>query len=43
MSTSSRGPTGEAPDTARHRALSAASRVRMLDLLRRADGGLTAA
>lgn len=31
------------PDTARHRALSAASRVRMLDLVRRAEGGLTAA
>jgi predicted ArsR family transcriptional regulator len=37
-----RGPTGDVPDTARHRALSAVSRVRMLDLLRRGDG-LTAA
>ena len=32
-----------AADTTRHRALSAASRVRMLDLLRRAGSGLTAA
>jgi predicted ArsR family transcriptional regulator len=37
------GPSGEVVDTARHRALSAASRVRMLELVRRADGGLTAA
>ena len=36
------GPTGDVPDTARHRALSAVSRVQMLDLLRRGDG-LTAA
>jgi len=37
------GPSSEVPDTARHRALSAASRVRMLGLVRRADGGMTAA
>src|SRR5690242_9839230 len=43
MSTFSRGPTGEVPDTAQHRALSATSRVRMLDMLRRAEDGLTAA
>jgi predicted ArsR family transcriptional regulator len=36
-------PTGDAHDTARHRALSAASRVRMLDLVTRAAAGLTAA
>ncbi len=32
------GPASDAGDTARHRALSAASRVRMLDLVRRAEG-----
>src|SRR5262249_23577686 len=37
-STPMRGPTGDVPDTARHRALSAVSRVHMLDLLRRGDG-----
>jgi predicted ArsR family transcriptional regulator len=37
------GPASEVSDTARHRALSAVSRVRMLDLVRRADGGMTAA
>src|SRR5688572_25125153 len=37
------GPSSEVPDTTRHRALSAVSRVRMLDLVRRADDGLTAA
>jgi predicted ArsR family transcriptional regulator len=36
-------PPGDVPDTTRHRALSAVSRVRMLDLLRRAGSGLTAA
>ncbi len=35
--------SGEVPDTTRHRALSAASRVRMLDLVRRADAGMTTA
>lgn len=37
------GPTGEVADTRRHRALSAVSRVRMLDLVGHADAGLTAA
>src|SRR4051794_677311 len=37
------GVPSDVPDTARHRALSAASRVRMLDVVRRADGGVTAA
>nr|WP_172890904.1 helix-turn-helix domain-containing protein [Actinoplanes derwentensis] len=37
------GPSSEVPDTARHRALAAASRVRMLDLVRRTEGGVTAA
>ncbi|WP_432843946.1 helix-turn-helix transcriptional regulator [Dactylosporangium sp. CA-092794] len=37
------GPSSELPDTARHRALSAVSRVRILDLVRRAEDGLTAA
>lgn len=37
------GPTSEVPDTARHRALSAASRVRMLGLVRGAETGMTAA
>jgi predicted ArsR family transcriptional regulator len=37
------GPTSEVTDTARHRALAAASRVRMLDLVRRTDAGMTAA
>jgi len=36
------GPS-DVPDTARHRALSAASRVRMLDVVRRAESGVTAA
>lgn len=36
------GPSSEVPDTTRHRALSAASRVRILDLIRRAEDGLTA-
>ena len=33
----------ETPDTARHRALSAASRVRILELVRHASDGMTAA
>jgi predicted ArsR family transcriptional regulator len=37
------GPTSEVTDSARHRALAAASRVRMLDLVRRADAGMTTA
>lgn len=37
------GPTSEATDTSRHRALAGASRVRMLSLVRRAADGLTAA
>jgi len=37
------GPSSEVADTARHRALSAASRVRMLGLIRRAEHGLTTA
>jgi predicted ArsR family transcriptional regulator len=36
-------PRGEETDTARHRALSAASRVRMLHLVRQSGTGLTAA
>ncbi|MER7008059.1 helix-turn-helix domain-containing protein [Dactylosporangium sp. NPDC000555] len=43
MTTVGRGPSSEVPDTARHRALSAVSRVRMLDLVRRAGEGMTAA
>jgi len=35
--------SSDVADTARHRALSAASRVRMLDVVRRAEGGVTAA
>jgi predicted ArsR family transcriptional regulator len=43
MDTPARGPASEESDTARHRALSAASRVRMLALVRRSPGGMTAA
>ncbi|MFE9689623.1 helix-turn-helix transcriptional regulator [Micromonospora sp. NPDC005806] len=38
-----RGPASGPPDTSRHRALAAASRVRMLHLVRRSESGLTAA
>jgi predicted ArsR family transcriptional regulator len=43
VSTLRRGPSGDLPDTARHRALAAVSRVRILQLVDEADGGLTAA
>jgi len=43
VSTKAIGPTGEVPDTSRHRALSAVSRVRMLTLVREAADGMTAA
>jgi predicted ArsR family transcriptional regulator len=43
MDTPARGPASEESDIARHRALSAASRVRMLHLMRRSPGGMTAA
>jgi predicted ArsR family transcriptional regulator len=43
MSTLRSGPSSEVPDTSRHRALAAASRVRMLMLVRQSEGGMTAA
>jgi predicted ArsR family transcriptional regulator len=43
MSTLRPGPSGEVSDTSRHRALSAASRVRMLQLVRQSPAGMTAA
>jgi predicted ArsR family transcriptional regulator len=43
MDTPALGPAGEETDTARHRALSAASRVRMLSLVRQSPAGMTAA
>lgn len=38
-----RGPVGDVVDTSRHRALAAASRVHLLELVRSAGNGLTAA
>nr|WP_240942698.1 helix-turn-helix domain-containing protein [Planosporangium thailandense] len=43
VSTPRHGPFSGPPDTSRHRALAAASRVRMLHLVRRSESGLTAA
>ncbi|MGC9668130.1 helix-turn-helix transcriptional regulator [Planosporangium sp. 12N6] len=43
MSTPPPGPFSGPPDTSRHRALAAASRVRMLHLVQRSQAGLTAA
>ena len=43
MDTRRPGPSGEVSDTARHRALSAASRVRMLSLVRQSTDGVTSA
>lgn len=41
MENQRRGPSGEAVDTPRHRALASASRVAILNLVRQATGGLT--
>ncbi|MEU0557290.1 helix-turn-helix domain-containing protein, partial [Dactylosporangium sp. NPDC006015] len=43
METPSVGPSGETIDTPQHRALGSASRVSILQLVRAAGGGLTAA